>query len=110
MRCARAELLGVLRLAIEAKKAPLAELALDLLQKLLAHGHLAGAVHAISHRREPAGRGGGPSGRGARRASEEDLAVEPAAGVDTEAMPPQVRRSGCPWGFFWHGRALWALS
>ncbi len=40
------ELLGVLRLAIETKKPPLAELALDLLQKLLAHGHLAGPAHA----------------------------------------------------------------
>lgn len=85
----------MLRLAIEAKKPPLAELALDLLQKLVAHGHLAGPVHAIAHRREPAGRGGGPLGRGARRASEEDLAVEPAAAVDTEAMPPQVRC--CRW-------------
>lgn len=91
VQSARAELLGVLRLAIEAKKPLLAELALDLLQKLLAHGHLAGPVHAISHRREPAGRGGGSLGRGARRASEEDLAVEPAAAADTDAMPPQVR-------------------
>ena len=81
----------MLRLAIEAKKPPLAELALDLLQKLIAHGNLAGPGHAILHRRDPSVRGGGVLGRGVRRASEEDLAVEPAAAVDTEAMPPQVR-------------------
>jgi len=81
----------VLRLAIETKKPPLAELALDLLQKLVAHGNLAGPVHAILHRRDPSARGGGVLGRGVRRASEEDLAAEPAAAGDAEAMPPQVR-------------------
>jgi len=85
-------LLGVLRLAIEARKPPLAELALDLLQKLIAHGHLAGPVHAVAHRRDAPGRGGGSAGRaGPRRASDEDLAAEPAAAGEPAAMPPQAQ-------------------
>ena len=47
-------LLGILRMAVETRRTALVDLSLDLIQKLLAHGHLAGAVHSISHRRDPA--------------------------------------------------------
>lgn len=49
-----ADLLGILRMAVETRKTALLDLSLDLIQKLIAHQHLAGAVHSISHKREPA--------------------------------------------------------
>lgn len=48
-----AALLRILRMAVETKRTALVDLSLDLLQKLIAHQHLAGAVYAISHKREP---------------------------------------------------------
>lgn len=47
-----ADLLGILRMAVETRKTALLDLSLDLIQKLIAHQHLAGAVHSISHKRE----------------------------------------------------------
>ncbi len=40
-------------MAVETKRTALVDLSLDLLQKLIAHQHLAGPVYAISHKREP---------------------------------------------------------
>jgi hypothetical protein len=54
-----AGLLGVLRMAVETRRTALVDLSLDLIQKLIAHGHLAGSVYNISHKRDAsAGRSG----------------------------------------------------
>ena len=41
-------------MAVETRRTALVDLSLDLIQKLIAHQHLAGSVHSISHRRDPA--------------------------------------------------------
>lgn len=41
-------------MAVETRRTALVDLTLDLIQKLIAHQHLAGAVHSISHKRDPA--------------------------------------------------------
>ena len=55
-------------MAVETRRTTLVDLSLDLIQRLIAHAHLAGPVHSISHKRDPAA---ARSGRkvGARRAS-----------------------------------------
>ncbi len=55
-----AGLLGILRMAVETRRTALVDLSLDLIQKLIAHSHLAGSVYNISHKRDPAA---GRSGR-----------------------------------------------
>lgn len=49
-----AGLLAILRMAVETRRTALVDLSLDLIQKLIAHGHLAGSVYNISHKRDPA--------------------------------------------------------
>lgn len=68
-----AGLLGILRMAVETRRTALVDLSLDLIQKLIAHGHLAGSVYNISHKRDPA------AGRSGRKAS-----CDPA-------MPPKIK-------------------
>ena len=46
----------ILRTAVESRKVPLVDLALDLIQKLIAHKHIQGPVYSISHRRDPGGK------------------------------------------------------
>ena len=46
---------------METRRTALVDLSLDLIQKLIAHGHLAGSIYNISHRRDPA------SGRSVRK-------------------------------------------
>ncbi len=41
-------------MAVETRRTALVDLSLDLIQRLLAHAHLAGPVHSISHKRDPA--------------------------------------------------------
>ena len=41
---------------METRRTALVDLSLDLIQKLIAHGHLAGSIYNISHRRDPASR------------------------------------------------------
>ena len=45
---------------METRRTALVDLSLDLIQKLIAHSHLAGSVYNISHKRDPAA---GRSGR-----------------------------------------------
>lgn len=60
-----AEILEVMRQSIETRKTTLVELALDLIQRLIAHRALTGRVYSINHRRDLAAgvkgkrRGGG---------------------------------------------------
>ena len=68
-------------MAVESRKVQLVDIALDLIQKLIAYKHLQGAVHSISHRRDPAGKGA------RRRLTEDDEDLESNAG-DTSL--PQV--------------------
>ena len=77
----------MLRLAMETRKVMLVDIALDLVQKLIAHHHLAGPVHAITHKRDV-----GSVARPSRRKShdDDDGAVDLAAAGDAP-MPPQVR-------------------
>ena len=48
---------------METRRTALVDLSLDLIQKLIAHSHLAGSVYNISHKRDPAA---GRSGRKVR--------------------------------------------
>ena len=48
-------------MAVETRRTALVDLSLDLIQKLIAHGHLAGSIYNISHKRDPT------SGRSARK-------------------------------------------
>ncbi|CAL8462959.1 g2493 [Coccomyxa elongata] len=79
-------LLGILRLAVETRKTALLDLSLDLIQKLIAHQHLAGAVHSISHKREPAA-----ARTGRKRPSEEDDLGDHGDHGDAGDMPPQAQ-------------------
>ena len=54
-----AGLLAILRMAVETRRTTLVDLSLDLIQKLIAHSHLAGSVYNISHKRDPAARRSG---------------------------------------------------
>ena len=60
MKVHGAGMLAILRMAVETRRTALVDLSLDLIQKLIAHGHLAGSVYNISHKRDPAA---GRSGR-----------------------------------------------
>ena len=49
---------------METRRTALVDLSLDLIQKLIAHGHLAGSVYSISHKRDATpGRSGRKVGR-----------------------------------------------
>ena len=82
--CLAAGVLDVLRLAMETRKVMLVDIALDLVQKLIAHHHLAGAVHAIAHKSDAAS----ATRPARRRTNDEDDIPEAAADAP---MPPQVR-------------------
>lgn len=73
--------MAILRMAVESRKIVLVNLALDLIQKLIAHQHLQGAVFSISHRREAGSRGD------KRRATEDDDDLESGT---TDSSLPQV--------------------
>ena len=79
-----AGVLDVLRLAMETRKVMLVDIALDLVQKLIAHHHLAGPVHAIAHKRDAAS-----APRAARRKSHDD--DDGAEAAPDGPMPPQVQ-------------------
>ena len=73
----------ILRLAVDSRKVQLVDIALDLIQKLIAYQHIQGPVHSISHRRDPA-----PKGK--RRPTEDEDDLE---SVGPDSSLPQVRRS-----------------
>ena len=74
-------LMEVLRSAVDSKKVQLVDLALDLIQKLIAHQHIQGPVASISHRRDPSKKARG------RRATEDDEELEAVGG---DSVLPQV--------------------
>ena len=77
-----ADLMAILSLAVDTRKVLLVDIALDLIQKLIAHQHIQGPVASISHRREPSGRAE------KRRLTEDDEELE-SAGADSSL--PQAR-------------------
>ena len=79
---ALAGILEVLRLAVETRRGPLVDLALDCVQRLIAHHCVAGPVYIVAHRREANARVPRKSS-----AAEDD---EPSLAGEAEAMPPQV--------------------
>ena len=82
---AAAEVLEIMRQSIESRKTALVELALDLIQRLIAHRALAGRVYSINHRRDL----GGGGGKGKRRGGGDDDDEE--GGPDEGGqLPPQV--------------------
>ena len=78
---ARAGLMDILQLALDTRKIILVDLALGLIQRLVAHQHLVGPVTAVTHKRE--------QGTAPKRKGEEDDEAADAA-VDG-VVPPQVR-------------------
>jgi hypothetical protein len=70
-------------MAVETRKVPMVDIALDLLQKLMAFQYLAGRVFSISHKRDPGAKTLGRSGQGADE-DDDDMAA-------SDHMPPQVR-------------------
>ena len=73
-----------MRQSIETRKTNLVELALDLIQRLIAHRALAGRVYSINHRRDLAA-----GGKSKRRGGEDD---EDDGADESGALPPQVCR------------------
>lgn len=73
-----ADLMAILRMAVESRKVQLVDIALDLIQKLIAHHHIQGPVFSISHRRETGGK---------RRPTEDEDELESIAG---DSSLPQV--------------------
>lgn len=65
----------------------LVDIALDLVQKLIAFHHLAGDVHAIAHKRDAAA---APRGRSKSHDDEDG-----SEGAATGPMPPQVCHAAC---------------
>ncbi len=82
-----AEVLEIMRQSIESRKTALVELALDLIQRLIAHRALSGRVYSINHRRDLGGGGGG--GKGKRRGGGDDEEEE-GAPEEGGQLPPQV--------------------
>ena len=78
--------MAILRLAVESRKVQLVDIALDLIQKLIAHQHIQGPVFSISHRRETGGKAE------KRRLTEDDEDLE-TAGADSSL--PQVLPHPC---------------
>lgn len=76
-----ADLMAILRMAVESRKVQLLDIALDLIQKLIAHKHIQGPVFCISHRREATGKAEN------RRTTEDDEDMD-SGGADSSA--PQV--------------------
>lgn len=80
---ATADLMAILRLAVDSRKVQLVDIALDLIQKLIAHQHIQGPVFSISHRRDA-------GGKDKRRATEDDEDMESNSG---DSSLPQVLAS-----------------
>ena len=76
-----ADLMAILRMAVESRKVQLLEIALDLIQKLIAHKHIQGPVFSISHRRETTGKAE------KRRITDDDDELESSGG---DSSLPQV--------------------
>ncbi len=76
-----------MRQSIESRKTALVELALDLIQRLIAHRALAGRVYSINHRRDLGGGGGG--GKAKRRGGGDDDDEE-GGPEEGGQLPPQV--------------------
>ena len=85
---APAELLDVLRTAVETRKTQLVDAALDCVQRLISHGLLTGPVQSINHRREAASKAAGAR----KKQGDEDDEADPAA---QGPMPPQVLLPSC---------------
>jgi hypothetical protein len=81
-----AEVLEIMRQSIESRKTALVELALDLIQRLIAHRALAGRVHSINHRRDL-------GGKSKRRGGDED--EEEGVPEEGGQLPPQARQLTC---------------
>lgn len=79
-----AEILEVMRQSIETRKTALVELALDLIQRLIAHRALLGRVYSINHRRDLAAGAKGKRRGGGGEEDEEDPVEE------FDVLPPQV--------------------
>ena len=75
-------LMDILQLALDTRKVILVDVALGLIQRLVAHQHLVGRVTAVRHRREQA--------PGKKKGEEED---EAEGGAEQAALP-QVRLAG----------------
>ena len=71
-----------MRLSIETRKTALVELALDLIQRLIAHRALVGRVYSINHRRDLAA-----GVKTKRRGGEED---DEDTMEEFDVLPPQV--------------------
>lgn len=82
-----AALMDVLRLAVESRKAQLVDIALDLIQKLIAHKHIQGPISSISHKRDP----GKKAGR--RRLTEDEDDLESVTGDDS--LPQVIYQALC---------------
>ena len=78
-----AELLRVLAMAVDTRKVPMVEAAVDLVQKLIAHQFLVGPVYSISQKGDSAARK--PAKR--RVTGDEDDEMEAASG---DVLPHQV--------------------
>jgi len=83
----------ILRLAVESRKVQLVDIALDLIQKLVAHKHIQGPVFSISHRREVGGKGGAR-----RRITDDDEDLE---SVGADSSLPQVGAISKGFGHRW---------
>lgn len=79
----RAELMRVLAMAVETRKVPMVEAAIDLVQKLVAHQFLVGPVFSISQKADHAARK--PAKR--RVTGDEDDDLE---GQSEDGLPVQV--------------------
>lgn len=113
MHCAG--LLAILRMAVETRRTALVDLSLDLIQKLMAHSHLAGSVYNISHKRDPvAGRSGRKVccylyGNPCIKVAPERTALGEGVSV-TSCTPGQLRRcrqhTVCYWYSFYRHELL----
>jgi hypothetical protein len=77
-----------MRQAIETRKTNVVELALDLIQRLIAHRALVGRVYSINHRRDLAA-----GAKGKRRAAEDE---EEEVVDEGDVLPPQARAALSP--------------
>lgn len=83
-----ADLMEILRMAAESRKVQLVDLALDLIQKLIAHKHIQGPVYSISHRRDPTGK----PRKGRATEDEDDL----DSVVTDTSLPQACSCQACP--------------
>lgn len=72
-------------MAVETKRAPIVEIALDCVQAMIAHKLLSGPVFSVNHRRDAEGKT--PTAGGKKAGEEEEEGGE----EDAEDMPPQAQ-------------------